>query len=435
MIRKANIGFALLAIVLTILAPEGWNAVFVYSIIGLWLLQNILYGIEVGRKEGMGFWFFYAIAFFFVNLAYPIFYYRLEPSHSIFEIPWNTAVISRATAIAYLGYTWYMLGITPRPETNDAEGPKVTATRWELNPSGYAWLIGALALLFVAYIASGGWSALASVYHGNGSLRSVGLYSYIYVLLSLHSYLGCMFLPQLEGRYRLPAILVLAIILTAILLTGSRSMVLGCVLILLVGWHREVRRFRIWETVLLTLVGVMVLSSMALLRHNNQNADRMDDLVVNGRNLYVLVDYGLHHGYTGLQGMLIDIASPIPGLGRKITEWADRPYEQLSAQELPTYLVAGTGARWGLGTNMIGDAFRSFGYIGTALLMFLIGRAVRQSYRASSHSIGAYTIYYLLVGYALFYTRAPILFPPRVLIWSLILVLVWRLKRKEEPCT
>lgn len=434
MIRKANIGFALLSIVLTIVAPDGWNAVFVYGIIGLWGVQNILYAMEVGRKEGMGFWFFFAIAFFFVNLAYPLFYYRLEPSHSIFEIPWNTAVISRATAIAYLGYAWYLMGITPRSETNGTESPSTTPDRWELNPIGYGLLIGMLVLLFVAYVATGGWNAMASVYHGGGSLRSVGIYSYIYVLLSMHCYLGCMFLPRLEGRYRLLAMPVLVGVLLAILLTGSRSMVLGCVLILLVSWHREVRHFRSWETVVLTLAGVLVLSSMALLRHDNQNADRMDDLVVNGRNLYVLVDYGSHHDYTGLRGMLLDIVSPVPGLGRKITEWADVPYELLSAQELPTYLVAGTGARWGLGTNMIGDAFRSFGYVGTALMMFLIGWIVRQTSMAATRSIGAYTVYYLLVGYALFYTRAPILFPPRVLLWSLILVLVWRLKRKEVRC-
>lgn len=416
---------------LVAVAPTGWNSWVIYGAVGLFLLQNGIYGLTDGRKEKIEWVYFFAIAFFFTNFAYPLFYFRLNPSHSIFDLPWNTAIISRATAIAYMGYAFFMLGVI---RWRTASAPTVDASyRWTVRPSSFVLLVGLMMLSFAAFVLTGGWQAMYSVYSAGGSLTTVGLYSYFYVLFSLTAYLTCMMIYRVPVGYGVVgAVLVIWMLLT-VLATGSRSLVLGCVLILLVGWNRQVRRFRVWELLALTILGAVVLSVVAWTRRGNGDANMMDDLVMNNRNLYVLVDYGMHHPYTHLRGMLVDIFSPIPGMTNRIVRWMHQPYELLTAQELPTYLIAGTGAKWGLGTNMIGDAFRSFGYVGVALSMALIGWAVRVASDASTRSIYAYVIYYLLVSYAVFYTRAPILFPPRVLVWSLLLIVVLRL-RKEVVC-
>ena len=150
--------------------------------------------------------------------------------------------------------------------------------------------------------------------------------------------------------------------------------------------------------------------------------DIFADLTVNGVNLYILVDYGMKHTADWFNGMLIDMATPIPGMAKYIVAWTGRPYETLCAQEMTTYLMEGEGCGWGMGCNMIGDAFRAGKYTGVALSMFLVGHFVKESYYRSRTNIYWYTVYYLLVSYAVFYVRGPILFPPRVLCWTLLLL-------------
>ena len=73
---------------------------------------------------------------------------------------------------------------------------------------------------------------------------------------------------------------------------------------------------------------------------------------------------------------------------------------------------------------MIGEAYRSFGAIGTAIAMFLIGLWVKESYYRAKNSVYWYLMYFLLVGHALIYPRAPLLFDPRLVTWSLLLLAV-----------
>ena len=98
----------------------------------------------------------------------------------------------------------------------------------------------------------------------------------------------------------------------------------------------------------------------------------------------------------------------------------------LDGGELPSYLFLGADATWGTGTNMIGEAYRSFGAIGTAIAMFLIGLWVKESYYRAKENVYWYMMYFLLVSHALVYPRAPLLFDPRLVTWGLLLLLIVR---------
>ena len=73
---------------------------------------------------------------------------------------------------------------------------------------------------------------------------------------------------------------------------------------------------------------------------------------------------------------------------------------------------------------MVGEIYRSFGTIGTALVMFLIGVWVKESYYRAKDNVYWYLMYFLLVGHALIYPRGPFLFDPRLVTWSLLLLLI-----------
>ena len=72
---------------------------------------------------------------------------------------------------------------------------------------------------------------------------------------------------------------------------------------------------------------------------------------------------------------------------------------------------------------MVGEAYRSFGAIGTAVAMFLVGLWVKESFYRAKDSVYWYMMYFLLVGHALIYPRAPLLFDPRLVTWSMLLLL------------
>jgi uncharacterized integral membrane protein len=73
---------------------------------------------------------------------------------------------------------------------------------------------------------------------------------------------------------------------------------------------------------------------------------------------------------------------------------------------------------------MVGEAYRSFGAVGTAVAMFLIGLWVKESFYRAKDNVYWYLMSFLLVGHALIYPRAPLLFDPRLVTWSLLLLLI-----------
>lgn len=431
-----NILFFLASIVFCVQAKDGFDATLCQTIAWCFLAQNVCYFAFSKKKFWLGFEFFFAIAFFFVNLAYPNFYFHDNPRFSIFWMDWNHLVITRATAIAYLGYTAYMLGLTTfgsHPQYDDPVKPA-----FEFTTKHYLLLFAFTMGAFVLYIVSGGYAVLQGVYSGGENIRAVGLYSYFYVLFVLGANLLAIFIYRIEKQSWWFYMLVLLCIMVLILTTGSRSAVLGWMLILLVGFNNNFRQFRVWEMLVLTFSGVLVLYLIMQTREQQMApsaimqalrtikptnvTDMFYDLIMNNRNLYVQVDYADHHGYSYFMGMLVDLCSPIPGATRWLSRWTGMSEVQMSAQDFTSYLRFGENIVWGLGSNMVGDAFRAFGYVGTVISMYLVGSVVKNTYYHSHHNIYVYTIYYLFVGYSIFYTRAPIIFPLRNLVWSLLLI-------------
>ena len=83
---------------------------------------------------------------------------------------------------------------------------------------------------------------------------------------------------------------------------------------------------------------------------------------------------------------------------------------------------------------MVGEAYRSFGLAGTALAMMLIGFLVKESFYRAKHSVYWYMLYFLFVSHALIYPRAPLLFDPRLVVWSLgLLWVIMTATQKMSP--
>lgn len=428
-----HIIFAVVSVVMCICAKSGYHADFCQTLAWCYIAQNVLYFLTNGRKSFVSFELFFAIAFFFVNFAYPLFYYPERENWSFFHRPWDRTLIDRAVSIAYMGYTFYMLGLTKWLKMSR---PEPVTVGFRVSQDQYLLFFFLTVLTYVLYVLSGGWAAMNAVYGGGGNIRTVGVYSYFYVIFTLAIYLMAIFVYHIPRAHWWFYLLTMGTCMVLILATGSRTVVLGVGLVLLVGWNNNVRRFRLWEIFVLVLVGVVGMWVIMKTRSSHLGnivnvVNKMDkehlvdifaDLTINGINLFALVGYGMHHANDWFNGMLIDLATPVPGMAKYIVEWTGRPYETLCAQEMTTYIFEGPDCGWGMGCNMIGDAFRMAKYGGVAVSMFFVGLAVKESYYRGHSNIYWYLVHYLLVSYAVFYSRAPILFPPRVLCWSLLLL-------------
>ena len=227
-----------------------------------------------------------------------------------------------------------------------------------------------------------------------------------------------------------------------LLSTGSRQLAVGLTLVMIVGFSMYAYHLKWWQVAVVIAGGTLVLFLIMTLRTEGLDPeawkiklahtkleefwDIYEDLIINDVNLFRLFGWAQENDLTWFQGMTLDIASPIPGLGGYIINHSDAPRYMLDGGELPSYLFLGADATWGTGTNMIGEAYRSFGAIGTAIAMFLIGLWVKESYYRAKENVYWYMMYFLLVSHALVYPRAPLLFDPRLVTWGLLLLLIVR---------
>ena len=432
-----NMAFAIVATVLYIMAPGSYSHDYCVLLMGMFIAQNILFFVTNKRQHWLGFELFFALSFFLVNFIYPVFYVQDRPYWSFFIYDFPREMVTRCTALAYFGYAWYMLGVTRILQLRREEPSEPEFT---ISMRQYLWFFGLTLLAWICYVGTGGLTALRSAYSGGGNLRDVGIYSYFNNIFTIGCYLMAIFLFRLPKQKWWFYTLVIVSFMLIILSTGSRQLAVALTLILVTGFSMYVYHLRWWQVMGLITGGALCLFLIVQLRKIGLDPDAwqvklahtrlshvwdvFEDLIVNDLNLFVLYDYAQHHELTWFTGMSLDISSPIPGLAGYIMSHSDLPKEMLHGGDLPSYLILGPNASWGTGTNMVGEAFRSFGLIGTAIAMFLIGLWVKESYYRAKKSPYWFLMYFLLVGHALIYPRAPLLFDPRLVTWSLLLLFI-----------
>ena len=446
-----NIAFAIVATVLYIKAPWTYSYDYCVTLMTLFIAQNVLFFATDKRQHWLGFEFFFAISFFLVNFVYPVFYAPYEDRiyWSFFSYSFNDDYVTRSTALAYFGYAWYMLGATRLLQLQREEPAHPT---FSVSMRQYIWFFGITIVAWLLFVATGGLAALQSVYAEGSNLRDVGIYSYFNNIFTIGCYFMAIFLFRLPKQKWWFYLLVILYFMLILLSTGSRQLAVGLALILVTGFSLYVYHLKWWQVLLLIAGGTTVLFLVMTLRTEGLDFgawqqklaqtkldnfwDIFEDLIVNDVNLFRLFGWAQENDLTWFQGMTLDIASPIPGLGSHIIANSDVPPQMLHGGDLPSYLFLGPDATWGTGTNMVGEAYRSFGAVGTAVAMFLIGLWIKESYYRANNSIYWYLMYFLLVGHALIYPRAPLLFDPRLVIWSLLLLSIvegiTHIKKREE---
>ena len=441
-----NIFFCLLAGLLVYAAPNTYDYGFCLLILVLFLLNVIYYFVSNRTVSGnvANFDFFFIFSYGMTNFIYPVFYKPNNPNYTVFELPFNDNIISKSTAIAYLGFTFFVLGISNYRKLKIKRAKTNNKPSFKINSLFIKSIFLVAILSFIGYVATGGLSVIQKVYSSGdgGNLTEVGVYSYFNNVFVICANLLAIFVFLIKDKLTKVVTFIFIMVCGLMMLTtGSRTLILGLGLILIVSYGTFVRRITMPVMILFILIGSFFMtviqttrsqefSTQSWITSASKNVeiespfDIFNDLIINNRNLYVLVDFADRYQHTFFLSTISDITSPIPGLFRYVSESMNVPKELISGGDLPTFIEFGPNSDWGLGTNLVGETYVGYSYFGVCIILFLWGLAVRKSYDASGNNIYAFVIYFLLVSHAIFFSRAFYLYQPRTLVWSLILVFI-----------
>ena len=441
-----NIFFCLLAGLLVYAAPNTYDYGFCVLLLVLFLLNVIYYFVSKQTVSGnvANFDFFFIFSYGMTNFIYPVFYKPNNPNYTVFELPFNDNVISKSTAIAYLGFTFFVLGICNYRKLKIKKAKTNNKPLFKINSLFIKSIFLVAILSFIGYVATGGLTVIQKVYSGGdgGNLTEVGVYSYFNNVFVICANLLAIFVFLIKDKLTKVVTFIFIMVCGLMMLTtGSRTLILGLGLILIVSYGTFVRRITMPVMILFILIGSFFMtviqttrsqefSTQSWITSASKNVeiespfDIFNDLIINNRNLYVLVDFADRYQHTFFLSTISDITSPIPGLFRYVSESMNVPKELISGGDLPTFIEFGPNSDWGLGTNLVGETYVGYSYFGVCIILFLWGLAVRKSYDASGNNIYAFVIYFLLVSHAIFFSRAFYLYQPRTLVWSLILVFI-----------
>ena len=458
-----NIFFCLFAALLVYGAPDTYNYEFC-ALILLVFLANVVYYFLTNKSEtgnAAKFDFFFIFSYGMTNFIYPVFYKPNNPNYTVFELPFNDNVISKSTAIAYLGFTFFALGISIYKKNKAVKKniKKEELPSFKINSLFIRSIFIVALLSFIGYVATGGLAVMQKIYAGGdgGDFTEVGVYSYFNNVFVICANLLAIFVFLVKDKLTKVVTFVFIIVCGLMMLTtGSRTLILGLGLILIVSYGTFIRRISMPTMMIFLVMGSFFMTIIQATRSQEFSKDSwsssasktveiespfdiFNDLIINNRNLYVLVDFADRYQHTFFISTISDITSPIPGLFRYVSESMNVPKELIFGGALPTFLEFGENSTWGLGTNLVGETYAGFSYFGVTIIMFFLGFVIKKTYQASRYNINALIIHFLLVSHAIFFSRAFYLYQPRTIVWSLLLVFIllkitnsFYLKKKKE---
>lgn len=447
LIFLSNILLCALSVVVYVNSPIEYSYGYNLLILVIFLIANFVYfNFNNSFKQGVGFELLFFIAFLMGNFIYPVFYYPSNPNISLFQFSINSSIINKSTSLALVAYSFYLL-------FSSDYNLKLSSLKVEynINKVHFFSILILSNLFFLGYFFAGGLTRLANVYEGTAQLGDVGSDSYFSVLFEITTVLlsTLIFLVK-DKKYRLLGLSYLFIIILLFFSTGSRGMSISILLILLVGYSKSIKKLNSFLVFFGIFFGAVLMYFLMLIRElgmgdlsnasvaidtieNTSNLfDPFMDLIINNRNLYVLVDFVDRFGDVKFLNSVTSLFGLLPGVGFFIDFFNVPDY--LVSGKLPTYLEFGSNPSFGLGTNMVGEAYLSLGLYGVIIVFSFFGYLVR--YLRFKNSLYAYIAFLLLVGQAVFIVRSDYLFPLRKILWGIfifyIITIVFKKSKKLD---
>lgn len=419
-------------------SPLVYSSDFI-SYVAMLSLVNIAWFLLKKGKEGyLNFYTIFFFSFWLVNFFYPLILYPLDPQYfSVFTIDFNSDVISKSTALAWVAGSSFIWGASRKIKIGKDVNEIVH----------YSHLLPTFVTLFLLFVFlfTVGSEFLMGAFDSHSPLSLYVLHLLTCsVLLATILFFRC-FAYQ---RQKLIFILVVSLYVILFLKVGDRGPALSIMIVSIVLYSNYVRKINLYYILPMAFLGLILMHligegrSHSVVLENSSIISRglekfqfnfdsylnlTHSFVVNNWTLYFGVDYvdkhGLNYGLT--------IIKPILGVFPFLLGGLESIFGLTlnTSAAFITESVLGVDASWGLGTNLIVDVYMSFGFFGVVLLFSLFGWVVERSRVIAivNNTVISSIIYFSLVSYALYMPRTSLFMPLRFIIWMGIIYLILRL--------
>lgn len=429
--------FVFIALILYLLAPAEYSYSYCLLLHNLYIIYVVyLHKLDCG-KEIIGYNTIFAVSFYFTNFVYPVFIYPVFPDFSLFSFGFNYNVITKSTALALLAYSCFGFGYN-KIKNNATRNYKLI-DNYQLFPikilNRWRWIV---ILSFVLFYLMGGYEMFEHTYQvavARGNL----LPRLMNVLIVPINVLATTFILREISNKRINIWnLIFCVVCISLMLTGTRTFPLMLLTILFYIYCNfkqlskiSVYLFMLGGVIIMSLVGEMRGEGINLANLGNYNLkddfsigywNMMSDLIINNRNLYVLYDYVQDVDVTYGLTMLSNILSPIPFLQSLFVNLTGIPDYILGSATFSTYLTLGPNPSLGLGTNLLGDVYLSFGLFGVIILFYFLGYFINYLRQKTFKGFYFQTIvYFAMIGDCVYFCRSSYLGNLRTIIWAIVL--------------
>jgi len=430
-LAKTLLFFSLiLSLVLYFKAPTSFDMPFVICCTIIYITSSALLILNNCRASLVRFEFFFLIVFFFTNYSYPLIHYTNNPYFSLFNLEFNEGYICRAIALSTVGACAFNTGIYDSTSHIEKLTPHSTMSASIKKPG---IIIYVLFVLFLPQIIRLYRLNEYSTEFESSYINVILLYLIYYYLLSKFYLLQNKSLRTvLKVCLKDPVFYLVFIYIFLFLGIGSRTIPLRIVLLSLFLFNFFVKKINNTQIILITIVGAVVLAIVGITRSGaslDEGSlktiwDIGSDLTINNRSLYVLMEYVDENGLTYGRTMLMGVLSAIPYLQSIFLMLTGMDSDVISSGGLVTSLQFDKGDpnRIGLGTNLIGDIYVSFGLIGVVLLMYLLGKFLRKMNRGCHKGdILCVIIYSMIFIDSVYLSRSSFLACVRSVTWVLVI--------------
>lgn len=384
----------------------------------------------------------FSISFLFTSFIYPIFFF-LKNTYDIpfFVYGFNEKIINKSTILALIGYNFYCFGAFFAIRHRVEYFAKELKYKNSIN-------IFILYFLFFLFLYQVGFTNLIfSNYGGTNTWGSGAKYTFFILL----AFLWVTIIIELNNNKKesiwatilsLNKFLLFFICLYCIffLIVGNRANVISLLIIILGYISLHIKPMSKKTMFLIILIGFFSLSILSLLRTSKDDLNKDflagrnnsiqsvlrfgSDLMISNYTLYLLVDDADNNGYTYGHTMAGPIMGTFPFLISSYLSVSNDAEENLTSSLYITKKTLGN-SEIGLGTNIVGDLYLSFGLLGVCIGLYLLGWFVnRMRVSAKSRALLVNIIYLSLLSWSVMLPRAEYFVYLRGLIWAVLLFLI-----------
>lgn len=432
---KIRVGFCILLLLFLIsftiyvCAPKPYN--YDYNLFcGVYYLGSvIIYYKLYPRRNFLDFDFLFLVAYFFVMFFYPIFIHPVGTSYFAFLYEFRSDLINKSTGLSLMGICAYFVGRSIKFRKVQRQ----PILKNKIIPTDLLFCITVCS--FVGFICCGGYQNLFNLYAGNDQSDGIGNYFLLLttcgIMCEIIIWMRNLYVKSINPllRYSLPhyEIVFVGLVCCLILITGSRTIPMQIMLIVLGLYSYLFRPLSFKKVTILTMIGFIGMFGVVMLRSRGgisftSVSDLAMDLIVNNRNSFVSLEYVEKNGLTFGRSMLGLIASPVPFLQNLLTNSFGLDPRSLTSSLIITKETLGAEGNLGMGTNIIADIYMAYGSLGVMLCMYTLGWFVTYLMSNAKSSIYALTGYGIMLSYAVFQVRAEYLFSLRLLVWCLVII-------------